>query len=208
MMIGTKFTPALWALLILGTLPVHGQSAVYDILLAGRDVGELKIEAVAGNQANESFRVQGAINTLFYDVVYVGENLFEKGVLKSSLSTQEVNGNMKEKTRTYQTPQNSYQVVFADAKAGRKKIPDLPHPISHTVTSLYYREPVNLRQVYSERFGQMCALRRLSASSYEVVMPDGKKATYHYRAGRCQKVESEIVGIGLLFQLRENSVLR
>lgn len=186
----------------LNQIPAVGQTLVYDIMLAGRDVGELKIAPAEGNSSSESLRVEGAIKTLFYHVVYVGENLFEKGTLKTSLSTQEVNGRMKEKTKTIQN-QDSYQVVFADAKSTRGKAPQISHPINHTVTSLYYREPVNFRQVYSERFGKMCPVRKVAPNTYEVTMPDGKKAIYHYRQGQCHKVESEIVGIGLLFKLRE-----
>ncbi|WP_247237412.1 DUF6134 family protein [Telluribacter sp. SYSU D00476] len=194
-------------MLVISKVPAAGQALVYDILLAGRDVGELKIAPAESNSTSESLRVEGAINTFLYDVVYVGENLFEKGILKTSLSTQEVNGRMKEKTKTIQT-QGSYQVVFADAKDTRTKPPQLPHPINHTVTSLYYREPVNFRHVYSERFGKMCPVRKVAAGLYEVTMPDGKKATYHYRQGQCHKVESEIVGIGLQFKLRDTSVRR
>ncbi|GAB3170895.1 DUF6134 family protein [Telluribacter humicola] len=194
-------------LFVVSQAPVVGQPLVYDILLAGRDVGELKIAPAEGNSTSESLRVEGAINTFLYDVVYVGENLFEKGILKTSLSSQEVNGRMKEKTKTIQS-QGSYQVVFADAKSTQNRSPQLPHPINHTVTSLYYREPVNFRHVYSERFGKMCPVRKVAAGLYEVTMPDGKKATYHYRQGQCHKVESEIIGIGLQFKLREGTASR
>ncbi|HEV7347140.1 DUF6134 family protein [Telluribacter sp.] len=192
---------------VLFQVPARGQAIVYDILLAGRDVGELKISPAVGGSSNESFRVEGAISTLFYDVVYKGENQFERGVLKTSMSSQEVNGKLKERTKTYQT-NDSYQVIFADAKSSTRKNPPLPSLINHTVTSLYYHEPINFRQVYSERFARMCPIRKVATSSYEVVMPDGKKATYHYTQGRCHEVESEIIGIGLVFKLRPDSLRR
>jgi hypothetical protein len=182
-----------------------GQSIVFDILVAGRDVGELKITPAQLGGSSESLRVEGAINTLFYDVVYIGENHFEKGVLKSSLSSQEVNGRLKEKTRTVQS-QDSYEVIFADAKSPTPNNSRISHPINNTVTSLYYREPVNMKQIYSDRFGKMCPVKKIGSGAYEVMMPDGKKATYTYHQGQCREVRSEIVGIDLIFRIRPDSL--
>lgn len=182
-----------------------GQAIVYDILLAGKDVGELMISPAKKGESRESLRVQGAINTLFYDVVYVGENVFERGVLKTSLSSQEVNGKLKEKTNTRQT-ENSYEIIFAEARTAPKEIPEISHPINHTVTSLYYREPLNMSRIYSERFGTMCSVKKVATGAYEVVMPDGKKALYSYQNGQCKEVRSEIVGIPLIFRIRPDSL--
>lgn len=191
--------------LLLFQVPALGQSIIYDILLAGRDVGELKITPANTGSNRESLRVEGAINTLFYDVVYVGENLFEKGVLKSSVSSQEVNGRLKEKTNTIHT-NNSYNILFVEARSTPKKKPQIAHPINNTVTSLYYREPLNMTQIYSERFGKMCSIQKVAVGAYEVIMPDGKKTLYHYTQGQCRQVQSEIVGIPLIFRIRPDSL--
>lgn len=193
--------------LVLLQVPARSQAIIYDILLAGRAVGELNITPVRTSDGGEHLRVRGAIDTFLYDVVYVGENRFEKGVLKTALSSQEVNGKLKEKTNTVQNSE-SYQVTFADAKSSSKETGRVPHPINHTITSLYYREPVNLKQIYSDRYGKMCPVQKVSAGAYEVVMPDGKKTLYTYADGQCREVQSEIVGFNLIFKLRPGSVLR
>ncbi len=188
-------------------VPARSQAIIYDILLAGRAVGELNITPVRASDGGEHLRVRGAIDTFLYDVVYVGENRFEKGVLKTALSSQEVNGKLKEKTNTVQT-RGRYHVTFADAKSSSKETGKVPHPINHTITSLYYREPVNLKQIYSDRYGKMCPLQKVAAGAYEVVMPDGKKTRYTYADGQCREVQSEIVGLNLIFRIRPGSVLR
>ncbi|TDB60850.1 DUF6134 family protein [Arundinibacter roseus] len=180
---------------------ILAQAIIYDILLAGREVGELKITPAQLGASHESLRVEGAINTIFYDVVYIGENRFENGILKTSMSSQEVNGRLKEKTHTNKM-ENAYQVRFTDAKVANKDRPAILHPIHHTVTSLYYREPVHLKLIYSERFGKMCAVKKLTAHAYEVVMPDGKKTVFTYAEGKCREVRSQIVGIDLVFRIR------
>ncbi|MPR35736.1 DUF6134 family protein [Salmonirosea aquatica] len=194
-------------LLVLLQVPARSQAIIYDILLAGRAVGELTITPSRGSDGSENLRVRGAIDTFLYDVVYVGENRFEKGVLKTALSSQEVNGKLKEKTNTVQTS-DIYHVTFADAKSASKETAQVPHPINHTVTSLYYREPVNLKQIYSDRFGKMCPVQKVGTSAYEIVMPDGKKTRYTYADGQCREVQSEIVGFNLIFRIQPGSVRR
>lgn len=193
--------------LVLFQLPSRAQAVIYDILLAGRAVGELTIAPVRTSDGGEHLRVRGAIDTFMYDVVYVGENRFENGLLKTAFSSQEVNGKLKEKTNTVQNSE-SYQVTFASAKSTAKETGRVPHPINHTITSLYYREPVNLKQIYSDRFGKMCPVQKVSAGAYDVEMPDGKKTRYTYAQGQCHEVRTEIVGLNLIFRLRPTSVLR
>lgn len=193
--------------LVLFQVPTFAQAVIYDILLAGRAVGELTIAPSRGVDGSENFRVHGAIDTFMYDVVYVGENRFENGMLKTALSSQQVNGKLKEKTNTVQNSEN-YQVTFADAKSSAKGTARVPHPINHTITSLYYREPVNLKQIYSDRYGKMCPVHKVSAGAYDIVMPDGKKTRYTYADGQCREVKTEIVGLNLIFKVRAASVLR
>ncbi len=185
-------------------LPATGQAIVYDILLAGRTVGQLTITPSRSGEGADHLRVRGAINTFLYDVVYISENRFENGVLKTSMSSQEVNGKLKEKTNTVHTS-DRYRVTFVDDQADAKEIARILHPINHTVTSLYYREPLNMKQIYSDRYGEMCAVQKVAAGAYDVVMPDGKKTRYTYAQGQCREVKSQIMGLNLTFRIQPNS---
>ncbi|GHB68371.1 hypothetical protein GCM10007390_22160 [Persicitalea jodogahamensis] len=187
--------------------PASSQSVVYDILLAGRSVGELTITPPRSGDGADHFRVRGAIDTFLYDVVYVSENRFENGVLKTSMSSQEVNGKLKEKTNTVQTTGN-YRVTFAEGNSAATETTQIPHPINYTVTSLYYREPLNMKQIYSDRYGKMCSVQKVATGAYEVMMPDGKKTLYHYSQGQCREVKSQIAGLNLIFRIRPDSVAR
>lgn len=182
-------------------LPVAGQAIVYDILLAGRAVGELIVTPSRSNDGNENLRLRGAIDTQLYDVVYVSENRFENGVLKSSMSSQEVNGKLKEKTSTVQTA-DRYRITIAEGNSAVKEAAAIPHPIEYTITSLYYQEPVNMKHIYSDRYGEMCAVQKVAAGQYDIVMPDGKKTRYTYAQGQCREVKSQIAGFNLIFRIR------
>ncbi len=193
--------------LVLFHLPAVGQAIVYDILLAGRSVGELTISPSHSGDGGDHLRVRGAIDTFLYDVVYVSENKFENGVLKASMSSQEVNGKLKEKTNTVKTA-DRYRVTFAEGQSAAKETTRIAHPINHTVTSLYYREPLNMKHIYSDRYGEMCAVQRVDTGAYDVVMPDGKKTRYTYVEGQCREVKTQIAGLNLIFRIQPGSVAR
>lgn len=192
--------------LVLFHLPAAGQAIVYDILLAGKSVGELTISPSRSGDGDH-LRVRGAIDTFLYNVVYVSENQFENGVLKASMSSQEVNGKLKEKTNTVKTA-DRYRVTMAEGQAAVRESAPISHPINHTVTSLYYREPLNMKQIYSDRYGAMCSVQRVDAGAYDVVMPDGKKTRYTYAEGQCREVKSQIAGLNLIFRIRPTGVGR
>ena len=187
--------------LVLFCQPVAGQPIIYDILLAGRPVGALTITPTRVDDGSDHLRVRGTIDTFLYDVVYVSENRFEKGVLKTSMSSQVVNGKLKEKTNTVKNTSH-YRVTFEDGKSAAKETIHIPHPINHTVTSLYYQEPLNMKQIYSDRYGKMCLVQKVAPGAYEVVMPDGKRTRYTYAQGQCREVQSEIMGLNLTFRMR------
>ncbi len=187
--------------------PAAGQATVYDILLAGKSVGELTITPSRAADGSEHTRVRGAIDTFLYDVVYVSENRFEKGVLKSSMSSQEVNGKLKEITNTVKTA-DRYRITIAEGQSVAKEADPISHPINYTVTSLYYQEPVNMKLIYSDRYGEMCAVQKVSAGAYDIVMPDGKKTRYTYNQGQCREVKSQIAGLNLIFRIRPEGVIR
>ncbi len=180
---------------------------VYDILLANRPVGELTITPSQQKDGGNHFKVRGAIDTFMYKVVYLSENRYENGVLKASMSSQEVNGKLKEMTNTVRT-NDRYRVTIAEGTAEAKEVTQVAHPIDYTVTSLYYQEPVNRKSIYSDRYGEMCAVQKVAAGTYDVVMPDGKKTRYTYVQGRCHEVTSHIAGLNLIFRIRPGSAVR
>lgn len=184
-------------------LPAAGQAKVYDILLAGKSVGELTITPSRAADGSEHTRVRGAIDTFMYDVVYVSENRFENGVLKTSMSSQEVNGKPKEKTVTVRNA-DRYRVTIAHGQSAAKETAGIFHPINLTVTSLYYREPLNMKRIYSDRYGVMCPVQRVDTGIYDVVMPEGRTTRYTYAEGRCQEVKSQIAGLNLIFRIRSD----
>jgi hypothetical protein len=64
---------------------------------------------------------------------------------------------------------------------------------------------VNIKEVYSERFGQMCSLKKLSEGNYGVTLPDGKKGIYTYKNGQCSEVRTDLAGFKLRIVLDDKN---
>lgn len=66
----------------------------------------------------------------------------------------------------------------------------VPGPVLWTVGQLYLHEPKGVRQVYSERLGQLCPVLVVGPGVYEVELPNGSRNRYTYQQGVCQRMET------------------
>lgn len=61
--------------------------------------------------------------------------------------------------------------------------------ISYCVSDLYFTEPHNVKQAYSETLGVFLPVRLAADKRYELTLPDGKKSYYRYEKGKLKEVE-------------------
>jgi hypothetical protein len=186
-----------------------GQNNFYDVIVAGRTIGSLKVFGNEADSDREVQRMESDFKILFYSGKFSSNASFVEGRLVSAVSEHEVNGDVKEKTHTKSVPKSSsYTVTFSGEDGEKKKNTELNEPILNTVTSLYYKEPANVTEVYSERYGQMCAVKKISDGTYVVNLPDGKQSTYTYKNGLCREVKTDLAGFKLRIVLNQgkNSV--
>jgi Domain of unknown function (DUF6134) len=57
--------------------------------------------------------------------------------------------------------------------------------------SLYFFEPVNISQIYSDNFECLLAIEKKSKDCYQLKLPDGNTNYYYYTNGICSKVKVE-----------------
>lgn len=182
---------------ILLSTSVRAQISVYDVIVAGRTIGLLKVFADASSGDTETQRIESDFKILFYSGKFSTQSSFVEGKLVNAVSAHQVNGDLKEKTHTKSVAQSSYTVSFSGEDGDKKSSKAFSEPIVNTVTGLYYKEPVNINEVYSERYAQMCAVKKLSEGNYGVTLPDGKQGVYTYKNGLCQEVKTDLAGFKL-----------
>lgn len=184
------------------TIQAQGQAS-FDIQLAGRNIGILHVPVAVTKNEVIIQRIEAEFSVPLYTGKFSNESHFQKGVLVNSTSINYGNDQLKEKTVTRLTGEKYYEATFSGENSKKKSVVHLTGDIVLTVTSLYYGEPTNHKQVYSERYGKMCTLKRLSAGNYELLFPDGKKSIYKYQKGICREVIAELAGAKLRFILQE-----
>lgn len=180
------------------------QTVLYDIVIAGRTVGSVKVIQDEANKENPKLRIDAEVSVPFYSGSLRSENQFVDGFLKTSVTDYRANGKKKEKVLTSKAASNQYQVDFFGAGEDFEKRKDLRHGISKTIVNLYYEEPVNVSAVYSEKYGQMCKVEKVGEGRYGVVMPNGKRTMYNYKDGKCMEVAVELAGVKLRMVRKEN----
>ena len=178
--------------------------AVYDVIVAGRTIGSLKVFDDGANENVKQHRIESNFKIMFYKGKYATETNYSEGKLVSATCAHHVNGDLKEKTLTKSASKTSYDVLFSGEDGKDKPKTTFNMPINSTITGLYYKEPINVTEVYSERYGKMCNVKKLSEGKYGVTLPDGKQGIYSYKNCLCQEVKTDLAGFKLRIVLTEN----
>jgi len=182
------------------------QTVIYDVMVAGRIVGSVKVMLCETGAKTVKRRVEAQFSIPFYSGSFSSENDFSEGHLQSSLTEHFVNGKQKERTHTSNRRPQLYHVDFSGKAADTGALKEVNQAINHTMTGLYYQEPSNVGTVYSERYGQMCSVKKLDESRYGVILPNGKQSIYAYHQGLCTEVQSELAGMKLRIVRRWNQL--
>jgi hypothetical protein len=193
-----------FSIILFSAVAARSQTNVYDVIVAGRTIGSLKVfddKKVGGD--TETHRIESNFKILFYKGNYSTQTSYVQGKLISADCEHHVNGDLKEKTQTKSAAKSLYEVLFSGDDGKDKPKIELFSPINSTITSLYYREPVNISEVYSERYGKMCSVKKLSEGKYGVSLPDGKQGIYSYKNGLCKEVNTDLAGFKLRIVLIE-----
>jgi hypothetical protein len=188
-------TPLLSAALLI-SFACQSQIMVYDVSMGGHTIGTVKVlpHDQAGRQSRK--RIEAEFSVPFYSGSFVSENHFLDGVLHSSSTEQVVNGRRKEQTSTKHINGQRYQFGLTEKNTSAKER-EISVPIVHTITGLYYQEPVNVADVYSEKYGKICRVKKLDEGKYCISLPNGKESIYSYQGGQCTEIATELGGIRL-----------
>ena len=198
-----KFFTFVFSALLFTATNAMSQINIYDVIVAGRTIGSLKVFDHQTKDNVETHRIESNFKILFYKGKYSTQTNFVQGKLVSAVCAHEVNGDLKEKTQTKSSIKTLYEIFFSGEDAGNTPRKEFNSPINNTVTSLYYKEPINLHEVYSERYGQMCSVKKISEGNYGVSLPDGKQGIYTYKNGLCKEVKTDLAGFKLRIVLNE-----
>ncbi len=175
-----------WLFICLVTLwnPVSSQKIVFDAFRDGDKVGALKVNrecegSICQYHLNNKVTIKMLITV---DVELDFQCMFKDGKLKRADTKQLRNGNVKENSYL-SWEENKY--LYAMGKDTTEL--NLPQT-SYSTNLMYFEEPVNRTEVFSERFGKLLGLREIDPHTYELSLPDNSKNVFYYKDGRCERI--------------------
>lgn len=190
-------------LLLLVLVPVFGlrlsaQVLNYEIRINEDPIGQMK--AVREGSSKSVYRLESLIKyqkMIKLELEYRMEAIFVNKVLQYSSTIQKNNGTEFTNSRTERTGKG-YKITTLKS-SNEVNIA----AIGWNLSRLYFTEPVGVKQIWSDAFGQMLEIKPAGVHRFELVLPDGKSSFYSYFKGICVLVETEMLFGKISFQLRK-----
>jgi hypothetical protein len=175
--------------------PIH---QTYTATRNGKEIGWLKISSFNNNSdhflTTESNLV---VQMLFsFEAKAIVMNKFTGNVLTQAGVHRTINGKVK-LDNAVQLTGGKYNIIKGDADQPISK------PIVTTVTSLYFKEPVGITEVFSEVYLCFLQIKKTAPSVYETSLPDGGLMTYSYTHGNLTHITAKTTYGTVHFELKK-----
>ena len=168
---------------------VIGQSKTlnYKIVQNNKVIGWMKLEK--NDSLNTSLITLNSTATkrfvFLFTLVESQQTFFTNGIVTRSYIYRRINDDVKVNRSTIYAD-NYYKISNGSAFKQSK-----PANITYNQLSLYFFEPLNIREVYSDNYEQYLKIERNGDQNYLVKFPDGNRNSYYYTHGICSKVRVE-----------------
>ncbi|MEO0470991.1 MAG: DUF6134 family protein [Bacteroidota bacterium] len=184
---------------LLAHFGLYSQTLVYDAWKGSNKIGGMVVSQkpspggmTYSSEANMTVRFLISI-----DLKFTYEAVFVDGNLQSSETKNFRGGDLKDQSIGLREGE-----MYTTRLNGRNK--KLHHPrIEETILTIYYHEPVNLRKVYSERWGDYLKIKPLGNHRYELYLANGDINVYTFKDGICTEIEINHSLGSVYFRLQE-----
>lgn len=159
----------------------------YKVVHNSNQIGWIKLQKV-DSAGNSSILLNSEIKRRIIFLLSVVEKQqvsFDDGAMTTSFIFRKVNQDVKMNRHT--TFKGSHYEVKDQKSLERVMI----KRIHYNLLSMYFREPVNISEVYSDTFRRLLAIEPKGNSSYKVKLPDGNNNYYYYVNGICSRIVIE-----------------
>lgn len=111
-------------------------------------------------------------------------DVFERGNLHNSIHTRHINQELKA-NNTIIWDGDSYILKNKDQDHSQ-----LMDSIFNSVLSIYFKEPVGQKVLYSHNYQKLLPIKEIRPHNYSVLLPTGKSTIYQYKNGQLESVIS------------------
>jgi hypothetical protein len=177
----------------------EAQLLTYQIYMGSDSIGLMHAEHRFSGTHNYELKSNMTVNSVVtVEIQYILTASFDKDKLLNSFTEQAVNGRIKVSS-TVKWDGKNYNVQTLNK---RDKIKNTT--ITYDLATLYFKEPVNLRKIYSDTHGSFLTIKPIEPHKYELILPDGKRNIYSYQFGICKEVEINQLFSKVFFKLVKN----
>jgi hypothetical protein len=178
-----RMSSLLFGILLLTTAMVNGQVLHYDVVKGSKSLGEMKIERVMDGPTTEIFiKSEVTYRVLFaFTIRYSMHEKFRHGTLEWGKSLSTLNGSTQKDSKIA-LKDGKYIHTLNGVSSSISSMPD------YSVSEIYFDEPFDGKQVYSQTFGQYLTFKKIGTGKYMLTSPDGDNF-YTYLNGICTEVK-------------------
>jgi hypothetical protein len=173
----------------------------YDVVKDNKKVGYFQIGRATGANNDVVIRSESTVRVSMLFTIEVIDKMyavFRNNMLHTATIYRTLNGNVRVNNLT-QWQNGKYNLSTKDEKNSGA----FAQTIRFTTVSLYFEEPFNLTEVYSEKFQRMVAVKSIGIHKYQLTLPDGNTAKYTYVNGLCSEVEAKTDWAVIKFVFKE-----
>ena len=158
----------------------------YKVIQGGSEIGWLKLQKTDTNSTTTIKFNSVAKKRMIvkFEITAQESATFSNGVMIESSVFRKVNADVKINKHTVQ--KGSYYLVNEKENTAIVKI----NGIVYNQLCMYFKEPVNIKQVYSDTFQTLLDIENLGNHSYKVKFPSGDTNCYYYSNGVCSKIKA------------------
>ena len=157
----------------------------YTIISKGDTVGQMQItQRKSGNDI--SYSVASVVTTKMLMTVKVNvqeEAKYHNKKLMASSSQRTINDKPKANKQT--VARDNYYLIMNDNQQDTLQEKEITYDFS----MLYFKEPVDIKKVYSNYYQINIPIQQQDVHSYQISLPEGGSNTYYYSNGVCSRVE-------------------
>jgi len=167
------------------SLSAQEKKLSYNIKRNGSVIGNMQLYKKDSGTIT-SMRLESAVKTSMLISIRIASRedaLFENGILSYSYLYRKVNDDVKLR-KTHRKYGNQYVVSQKTGKTDTVRI----YPVRYNILCLYFEEPVNLRELYSDNYQRMLQITKIGQHQYKIKLPDGNYQNYYYQNGVCHKI--------------------
>ena len=170
------------------------QTITYRVTWRGDSIGYM----IAQRESEPEFESYSLIAESKISVLFdfKMKTTYDTDYYQGSLKSAKTKSMLNQKERFYSSIEKAPEGYTIETKKGKSKFDG---EIKESIVSMYFKEP-HKGTIFSERFGEMCPIKKVEKGKYRLSKPDGRTNMYFFKDGICYGGEINLSLATIIFE--------